>query len=105
MELVLSVHNWKICVIYLGDKIIYGGNFYDALDQLETIWQRILEANLKLKPCKCCLMHDRVPFLGHYVSRDGVEVVPMKTAAVQNCPMPQTVKDVKAFLRLASYYW
>ena len=38
-------------------------------------------------------MHDRVPFLGHYTSRDGVEVDAMKTAAVQNWPTPQTVKD------------
>ncbi len=38
-------------------------------------------------------MHDSVPFIGHYVSREGVEVDPMKTAAVQNWPTPHTVKD------------
>ncbi len=74
MELVLSGLNWKICLIYLDDVIVYGGNFYDALDRLKIVWQRIREANLKLKPCKCCLMCNRVPFLGHYVSREGVEV-------------------------------
>ncbi len=49
-------------------------------------------------------MHDRVPFLGHYVSREGVEVDPIKTAAEQDRPTPHTMKDVRAFLGLASYY-
>ncbi len=104
MELVLSGLYWKICLIYLDDVIVYGGNFYDSLDRLKIVWQRIREANLKLKPSKCCLMRDRVPFLGHYVSGEGVEVDPMKTAAVQDWPTPRTVKDVRAFLGLASYY-
>ncbi len=45
-----------------------------------------------------------MPFLGHYVSREGVEVDPMKIAAVQYRPTPHTAKDVRAFLGLASYY-
>ncbi len=35
MELVLSGLNWKICVINLDDVIVYGGNFYDALESLK----------------------------------------------------------------------
>ncbi len=104
MELVLSGLNCKISLIYLDDVIVYGGKFYDALDRLKTVWQRIREANLKLKPSKCCLMHDRVPFLGHYVLCEGMEVDPMKTAAVQDWLTPRTLKDVCAFLGLASYY-
>ncbi len=41
-------------------------------------------------------MCDQVPFLGHYVLCDGIEVDPMKTA--------HAVKEVRAFLVLASYY-
>ncbi len=41
MELVLSELNWKIYLIYLNDVIVYGGNFYDALDRLKTLWQCI----------------------------------------------------------------
>ncbi len=101
MERVLSGLNLKIYLIYLDDVIVYGGNFCDAHDRLKTIWQLIREANMKLKPSKCCLMRDQVRFLGHYVSREGVEVDPMKTAAIQVWPTPCTVKDIRAFLGLA----
>ncbi len=104
MELVLTGLNLKICLIYLDDIIVYGGNFYDALGRLKQVWQGIREVHLKLKPSKCCLMRHRVPFLGHYMSCEGVEVDPMKTGAVQDWPTPRTVKDVRAFLMLASYY-
>ncbi len=104
MELILTGLNWKIYLIYLDDVIVYGGNFYEALDRLKQVWQHIRKAHLKLKPSKCCLMHDRASFLWHYVSREGVEVDPMKTAVVQDWPTPHTVKGVRAFLGLASYY-
>ncbi len=62
MELVLKDLNWKICLIYLDNIIVYGAGFYPALDRLKTVWRRIRETNLKLKPTKCCLRHEQVPF-------------------------------------------
>ncbi len=72
MEPVLKDLNWKVCLIYLDDIIIYGAGLYPALDWLKMVWKCIREANLKLKPTKCCLMRAQVPFLGHIVSRQGV---------------------------------
>ena len=42
-------------------------------------------------------MRDRVPFLEHYVSREGVEVDPMKTSAEHDWHTPHTVKAVHTF--------
>ena len=49
-------------------------------------------------------MRAQVPFLGHIISRQGVGVDPAKTEAVEQWPTPTSVKDVRAFLGLASYY-
>ncbi len=104
MELVLKDLNWKVCLIYLNDIIVYGAGFYPALDRLKMVWKCIRESNLKLKPTKCCLIRSEVPFLGHIVSREGVGVDPAKTEAMEKGPTPINVKDVRAFLGLASYY-
>ncbi len=56
IELVLKDLNWKVCLIYLDNIIMYGAGFYPALDRLKMVWTGIRKANLKLKPTKCCLM-------------------------------------------------
>ena len=45
-----------------------------------------------------------MPFLGHIVSRDGIQADPAKTSAVRQYPVPKTVTEVKSFLGLCSYY-
>ncbi len=104
MDLILKDLNWKVCLIYLDDTIVYGAGFYPASDRLKMVWRRIREANLKLKPTKYCLMKTQFPFLGHIVSRQAVGMDPAKTEDIENWPTPVNVKDVRAFLGLASYY-
>ncbi len=38
MELVLKALNWKVCLIYLDDVIVYRASFYPALDCLKMAW-------------------------------------------------------------------
>ncbi|XP_073271505.1 uncharacterized mitochondrial protein AtMg00860-like [Primulina huaijiensis] len=43
-------------------------------------------------------------FLGHVISRDGVEVDPSKVNAVKEWPVSKSVTEIRSFLRLADYY-
>ena len=45
-----------------------------------------------------------MPFLGHIISKDGLEADPEKVAAVKNFPTPTSPTEVKSFLGLCSYY-
>lgn len=36
---------------------------------------------------------------------EGVENDPEKIEAIQNIPMPRSVKEIRSFLGMASYYW
>jgi hypothetical protein len=46
----------------------------------------------------------QVQYLGYILSSRGVSASPDKVKAVQNYPTPKSVKDVRAFLCLASFY-
>ena len=75
-----------------------------TLKDLQQVFQRFREANLKINPTKCAFFQTKVQFLGHVISRNGLEADPEKVKAVQNFPVPQNQTDVKSFLGLCSYY-
>ena len=104
MERVLAGLQWQICLVYIDDVIIFSQTFEDHLQHLSTVFDRLKEAGLKLKPKKCFLFQTSVKYLGHIVSRDGISTDPDKTKAVKEWPTPHDVTDVKKFLGLCGYY-
>ena len=42
--------------------------------------------------------------MGHLVSDQGLQTYPAKTKAIEDWPVPHTVKEIRSFLGLCSYY-
>lgn len=59
---------------------------------------------LFVKKSKCAFAIDKVEYLGHFISRSGVETDPQKIAVIVQCPVPTCVKQLRSFLGLAGYY-
>ena len=104
MEHVLAGLQWKICLLYLDDVIVFSKTFGDHLDRLSQVLARIGKAGLKVSPKKCHFFQSSVQVLGHVVSAEGVGTDFSKIQAVKEWPMPTTVKELRSFLGLCSYY-
>ncbi len=104
MEMVLRGLPWKTCLVYLDDVLIFSQTFKDHLQHLEEIFSRFKFCGLKLNPSKCSLAKSEVQFLGHIVSKDGVQPDPSNVQSVQDWPVPCSPTEVRAFLGLCSYY-
>ena len=104
MQRVLARLEYKSCFIYLDDVLVASKTFEDHLTHLREVFNRLRTSNLHLKPRKCELIGDKVPFLGHVVSAQGIEPDPAKTERIKNYPAPTDVTEVRRFLGLASYY-
>ena len=104
MEKVLAGLQFDICLIYLDDVIVKSDEFDSHITHLRSVFERIRKANLKLSPKKCVLFQQKVQFLGHIITKDGISTDPKKVEAVQNWPIPRTIKEVRSFLGLCSYY-
>ncbi|KAL0173119.1 hypothetical protein M9458_033430, partial [Cirrhinus mrigala] len=104
MEKVLSELRGKFCFVYINDIIIYSRTLEEHIHHLNTILQRLTQANLTLNMKKCHFFKQQLKFLGHIVSAKGVEVEPAKTLAVTQYPPLNDLKALQRFLGLAGWY-
>ena len=104
METVLVGLSRNCCMVYLDDVLVVGRSFVEHLDNLRKVFERFRDANLKLKPEKCCLAGSEVVYLGYVVSKKGVSADSNKIKAVQSFPQPHDLSSLRSFLGFASYY-
>ena len=52
----------------------------------------------------CEFWLEKVSFLGHFVSKEGISVDPTKIEAVRDWIAPKNVSEVRSFLGLVGYY-
>ena len=53
---------------------------------------------------KCEFWLEKVAFLGHILTAEGVAVDPQNVEAVSNWQQPTNVSEIRSFLGLAGYY-
>jgi hypothetical protein len=92
------------CFVFLDDIVIYARSIHEHDDKIREVFKRIRKYNLKLQPDKCEFLRTEVSYLGHIITEDGVRPDPKKVEAIENFPRPETTKQLKSFLGMASYY-
>ena len=63
---------YRFSLIYIDDIIIFSKSVEENLAHLEEVFRRLREANVKLNPKKCSFVKQKVEYLGHVVTPDGV---------------------------------
>ena len=104
MDTCLAGLRWQQCLVFLDDVVVFGRDFSETFTRLQNVFERLVAADLKLKPSKCHFFREEVHFLGHLVSSEGVKPCPQKIEAVVNWQTPKCLKEVRSFLGLAGYY-
>ena len=104
MEQVLVDLTWKTIVPFLDDCIIFCSTADEHIQRLREVLEKFPSANLKLNPTKCEFFRTRVLFLGHIISKNGLEADTVKTATVKKFPIPTNPTKLTPFYALCSYY-
>ena len=89
---------------YLDDIIVWAENMSELQERLDRLFSVLVERGIKLNLAKCELGKKEVKFLGHIVSKQGCRPDPKNVEAVQDRPIPTTVKQVRSFLGMCGFY-
>ena len=89
---------------YLDDICVFSKDISTHWTHLDIIMKRLKSAGLRLKLDKCRFLQTEISFLGHKISDKGLAVDPEKISAIKNMPRPKTVKNVRSFVGMCSYF-
>ena len=104
MDNLLRHLKWTMCLCYLDDVIVFSETFEEHIQRLQLIMKCVQDAGLILNSKKCLFGATKIKVLGHVVSRGEVHPDPDKIEAVSRFPTPRSIRDIRSFLGLCSYY-
>ncbi|CAB0019628.1 unnamed protein product, partial [Nesidiocoris tenuis] len=94
----------QVVEVYLDDVLVHTPSFSKHLVVLEEVFGLLRSANLKLNVKKCEFLRRSATYLGHLITRDGIKTDPKKVESIVQWPKPTTVKELRSFVGLCSYY-
>ena len=94
----------QFVIVFINDILVYFKSANEHALHLQIVLQNLRERQLYAKFSKCEFWLNKVIFLRHVVSRDGIFVDPRKVETIVNWEQPKNVLEIQSFLGLASYY-
>ncbi len=91
-------------LVYLDDILVFSKTAEEHTEHLKQVLARLRKHKLYAKMSKCFFFRDSVEFLGHVVSKDGVQVDPKKGSVIRDWPPLRDVHAVQQFLGLGNYF-
>ncbi len=88
----------------MDDIIIFSKTFDEHLSNLEEVFQRIRNANLKIKFSKCSFAKRSNNYIGHIISKEEIRMDPNKIKIFDKIMIPKSVKEFQKILGLSRYY-
>lgn len=91
-------------VVNISDDIVVHGKTQEEHDnRLEQAMERLKQRGLTVNPDKCEFDMDKMTFMGHVISKEGISPSHDKVSAIKNAREPKTASEVRSFLGLVNF--
>ena len=85
------------------DDILIGGSTQEEHDsRLQQVLTRLKEAGVTLND-KCRFNQNKIKFLGHVITNEGIYIDPQNKRAIHEFPAPQSVTELRRFLGMRNH--
>ncbi|KAK1627026.1 hypothetical protein QYE76_001341 [Lolium multiflorum] len=94
----------KCAIVFFDDILIYSRTLDDHVQHLRLVLQILQNDQWQVKLSKCAFAQERIAYLGHIISAEGVATDDTKIAAISKWSVPTTAKEIRSFLGITGYY-
>jgi hypothetical protein len=94
----------KFVAVFIDGILVYSNSVEEHEHHLRVVLAKLRAQKLYAKFSKCEFWLEKISFLGHILTAEGVAVDPGKVETVSNWRQPTDVSEIRSFLGLAGYY-
>lgn len=95
----------KFVVVYLDDICVFSKTSEEHMKHLRLVLDKLKEYKLTVAWHKChFFQQEKILFLGHIITADGVRADPAKVEAVAKYPRPKDPHELRSFLGMANFF-
>lgn len=89
---------------YLDDFLVFSQSEEQHEQHLQQLFTRMREYGILVNTSKCVFGATEVTFLGYRISKAGTKPLESKVQAINEFPIPRTVKQLRCFLGMVNFY-
>ena len=90
--------------VYMDDVLVASRSMEEHLEHFRELFRRLTAHDLVVSPAKCQFGKTQIEFLGHTVTKDGIQPLPEKVAAINAYPVPSSMDELRRFLGMVNFY-
>lgn len=94
----------NIALVYIDDVLIPSSTEQEGLERLALVLKRLSDAGFTVNPSKCKFLKTSIEYLGNIIKNGEVKPNPTKLTALKLSEPPKTLKQLRQFNGLASYF-
>jgi hypothetical protein len=91
-------------LVFIYDILVYSKSVEEHEQHLRVVLGKLRAHKLYAKFSKCEFWLEKISFLGHILTAEGVAVDPGKVETVSNWQQPTIVSEIRSFFGLVGYY-
>jgi hypothetical protein len=95
---------FKYLINFCDDIVIYSPDRKSHLEHVKHVVQLLSDYKLTANIEKARFFCTEISFLGHLIKENTITIDPERTASIRNFPVPKTVKQVRQFTGMCSYW-
>ncbi|XP_044313299.1 uncharacterized protein K02A2.6-like [Drosophila rhopaloa] len=104
LDSVIGAEMEPVAFAYLDDIIVVSATEEQHLAHLAEVFRRLRAANLRINPRKCTFFKQKLVYLGHVISGEGIQTDPEKVSAINGLKIPTNLKELRQWIGMASWY-
>ena len=90
--------------VYMDDLLLMSKSVDEHIVHLRIVLEKLRKYRFKAKLSKCRFLQSQVKYLGHIISKEGIQADPEKVKTLVDWEVPKNSTQTLQFLGLANYF-